>query len=217
MPTGDRCEASNACGVGRLAGPRAESAAHRDRAVFFDWGDTVMANLPQYSGPMVTWPEVEVVPGVREALSQLRVQYQIVLVTNAGASNAELVRQALARVELAQYFDLIVTSRDLGVEKPDPEFFSRALAMAGRQACDSTIVGDSYENDIRGGKAAGMATVWYNPRALTCPDVVRGLPPLYDAVLQDMIDLPRVLSEKDRRRPIPAPTITGPVVSRHGA
>jgi len=42
------------------------------KAIIFDWGDTVMCDFPEYTGPMAYWPKVEVVPGIEKALQQLQ-------------------------------------------------------------------------------------------------------------------------------------------------
>ena len=71
------------------------------RVVMFDWGDTVMRNLPGSTGPMAVWPRVEAVPGIAEALSILHPHHHLLLATNAEDSGAGLVRAALARVGAA--------------------------------------------------------------------------------------------------------------------
>ena len=43
------------------------SVRPRCRAVIFDWGGTLMLEDPRYYGPMVDWPEVAAVDGIRAA------------------------------------------------------------------------------------------------------------------------------------------------------
>lgn len=155
------------------------------RAVLFDWGDTVMVDYPQYSGPMVTWPEVSAVPGADEALKALRGRYQLVLVTNAAESGQELVRQALERVGLAAYFDRIFTWHEIGVRKPDPEFFLRVLRAIDVSPEEAVMVGDSYDKDVAGARGAGLRAVWYNSGGLSALE-----PSSHDAVISSMDELP---------------------------
>lgn len=61
---------------------------------------------------------------------------------------------------LLKYFDVVAASAELGVAKPDPLIFENALELAGCQPCDSVMVGDRLDNDIRPAKALGMQTVW---------------------------------------------------------
>jgi len=155
------------------------------RTVILDWGDTVMRNLP-YAGPMAQWPRVEAVPGVQEALGALRGRCQVVLATNAADSGEALVRQALVRAGLGDYFDAVLTARELGARKPEPAFFRAVLHATGTAAHEATMVGDDYAADVAGAKAAGLRAIWFNPQARPCPEAA----PLYDAEVQAMACLP---------------------------
>jgi putative hydrolase of the HAD superfamily len=74
---------------------------------------------------------------------------------------------------LLKYFDVVAASAEMGVAKPDPLIFEKAIELAGCQPCDSVMVGDRLDNDIRPAKNLGMRTVWirkglskYQPVAL---------------------------------------------------
>lgn len=74
---------------------------------------------------------------------------------------------------LLKYFDVVAASAELGVAKPDPLIFKKALELAGCQPCVSVMVGDRLDNDIRPAKELGMRTGWirkglskYQPVAL---------------------------------------------------
>lgn len=54
--------------------------------------------------------------------------------------------------------DLIVTSDDLGVEKPDVQFFIRVADLASRNPAEILYVGDRLDNDIRPAAKLGMLT-----------------------------------------------------------
>jgi putative hydrolase of the HAD superfamily len=79
------------------------------------------------------------------------------LVTN-GASC--LQREKLAASGLADHFDAVVVSGDLGVGKPDASVFRHALDVVG--ADDGVMVGDSLDRDVDGALAAGLGAVWIN-------------------------------------------------------
>jgi FMN phosphatase YigB (HAD superfamily) len=51
-------------------------------------------------------------------------------------------------------------SFQMGIMKPDPEIFRRALDSAGVSPGDAVMVGDTYNNDIMPAIALGMRTVW---------------------------------------------------------
>ena len=158
-------------------------------AIIFDWGDTVMRNFPGASGPMAFWPRVEAVAGVAAAVEALSRSYVLAIGSNAGESDADLVRAALERVDLAHYFDHIFTSRDLGCAKPKEEFFRAVLKALDCRPDEAVMVGDSYEIDILGAHAAGLRTVWYNPYGRRLRDSVA------DREIRRMADLERVIAE----------------------
>ncbi len=156
--------------------------------VLFDWGNTLMIDDGSV-GPMADRRFVEALPGAREVLRTLHSRRRLLVATNAEASDAVLVRRALARVGLDTFVDDVVTSREAGAAKPDPAFFQTALRVAF-QGCEpeprtAVMVGDSWENDIAGALAAGMRTVWFNPSLAARP----AGSPSPDAQITTLLDL----------------------------
>ena len=81
-------------------------------------------------------------------------------------SNGTVVAQEkkLRLSGLGALMDGIFLSEELGVEKPNREFFDRVFAQIGDLDRETVlIVGDSLTSDIRGGNNAGIRTCWYNP------------------------------------------------------
>jgi len=155
------------------------------KSIVFDWGNTLMKVFPEYQGPMVDWPHVEVIPGVMTALEKLSGEYNLVVATSAKDSNAEQVKLALARVGLDKFFTKIFTIRELGFEKPAHQFFEKI-----RQLTDSNdfplLVGDDYIKDICGGVNAGWDCAWYSYDLKICPAML----PLHHIELSCMDQLP---------------------------
>jgi putative hydrolase of the HAD superfamily len=54
----------------------------------------------------------------------------------------------------------IVISEEVGVAKPHPEIFLRALHVLGAHPSEALFVGDDPAADIVGAQAAGIPTVW---------------------------------------------------------
>lgn len=109
-------------------------------------------------------------PGAREVLAALadRDGLALGLVTN-GLS--EVQRARIARLELDAYFDAIVVSSEVGVAKPAPAIFDVAFAqLADPPRASAVMVGDSLTSDLRGGRAAGIATCWFNPHRKPAAD-----------------------------------------------
>jgi HAD superfamily hydrolase (TIGR01549 family) len=65
---------------------------------------------------------------------------------------------ALARLGLPA--DVIATSGEWGVAKPDPGFFSRVCEVAAEPAANIAYVGDRLDNDVLPARAAGMTAVF---------------------------------------------------------
>ncbi len=59
-----------------------------------------------------------------------------------------------------QHFDFIVTSEEVGYEKPNPVMFRRALEFAGGvQPSECLFIGDNYEMDIVGSTSLGFDAI----------------------------------------------------------
>jgi HAD superfamily hydrolase (TIGR01549 family) len=56
--------------------------------------------------------------------------------------------------------DILATSDDWGVTKPDVAFFTKLIAVSGHQPEEIAYVGDRVDNDIRPAAAAGLHTVF---------------------------------------------------------
>ena len=65
---------------------------------------------------------------------------------------------------IAQYFEDIFISEDIGYNKPDKSFFDKCFeTIKNADRAETVIVGDSLSSDILGGINAGIRTIWYNP------------------------------------------------------
>jgi HAD superfamily hydrolase (TIGR01549 family) len=92
-------------------------------------------------------------PGTREALEKLKsADFKLAIVSNAGGT----IESDARRFKLAHYFDTIVDSHVVGVEKPDPRIFHIALERLGVAPADALYAGDIYAIDVLGARAAGI-------------------------------------------------------------
>ncbi len=103
-------------------------------------------------------PALRTHPGVPELLSGLRRHVPLGLVTDG---NAEVQRAKIAAAGLADAFDVVVCSDELGREhrKPDPLPFRTALQALGVAPDRAAFVGDRPDTDIAGASAVGMLAV----------------------------------------------------------
>ncbi|MCX5770597.1 MAG: HAD family hydrolase [Candidatus Hydrogenedentes bacterium] len=103
---------------------------------------------------------VELVEGADEArvlLDRLRGRYRLGLVSNYPDGAA--IRASLDKVKLAEYFESVVVSGDIGYCKPHPLPFSRSAAELGVAPGEIVFVGDNWLADVQGAKRAGMQAV----------------------------------------------------------
>lgn len=85
------------------------------------------------------------------------------------AGNGLTGMQTARTSAFAPYTYRIFISESVGAIKPTASFFDHVLRDLGCRPEECLMVGDSLSNDIRGAKAAGMDTCWYNPRGKTVP------------------------------------------------
>jgi putative hydrolase of the HAD superfamily len=123
------------------------------------------------------------VPGTLEALGRLkRAGVRLAVVSNSDGRTAT----ALAAAGLLDAFEFVIDSGEVGVEKPDPRIFRFALDRLGMDAAEVLYVGDLYEVDAVGARAAGIDVVLLDPDgAYEGRDVrtVRSIAELVDGLL----------------------------------
>jgi putative hydrolase of the HAD superfamily len=97
-----------------------------------------------------------------------------------------LQRRKLRASGLADEFDAIAVSGELGFHKPDRRAFEKALALLGTCAEETAMVGDDLENDVAGALAAGFAAVVWVERA-------PGALPAGARLVREIAEVPRIL------------------------
>jgi putative hydrolase of the HAD superfamily len=98
----------------------------------------------------VTWRAYPEVPGILEALRDAG--FRLGVISNA----SHALPAMLAASGLEPFFETVTYSFDVGAEKPDPRIFGRAIAAAGVVPERALHVGDSFEQDYVGARAAGL-------------------------------------------------------------
>lgn len=81
------------------------------------------------------------------------------------------------KLGLEPYIDFMVTSGEIGVDKPHPPIFLAALERAGVNTAEAIHVGDQYKVDVIGARGVGIAPILidrYNlhPEVSDCPRIV---------------------------------------------
>jgi len=77
---------------------------------------------------------------------------------------------------LEPYLDFVVTSGEVGVDKPEPPIFLAALQRAGVNASEAVHVGDQYKLDVIGARGVGINPILVDrydiyPEVSDCPRI----------------------------------------------
>ncbi|MFD7972795.1 HAD family hydrolase [Streptomyces clavifer] len=140
--------------------------------------------------------EKDLYPDVRPALAELRaLGLRIVIAGNRTARAGELLRS------LDLPADLVVTSEEWGVTKPDPRFFERVLEVSEAAPHATLYVGDHPADDLFPAKASGLQAAHIRRGAYghwwaDHPDVRETA----DWRINALTDLPALLNEANRPR-----------------
>ena len=133
-------------------------------------------------------------PGAEELLKTLYPRYRLYLASNGTAS---VQAGRIASAGIAKYFKAMCISEQIGADKPDPAFFEAVFSKIPDFRREETLMlGDSLTSDIRGGRNAGIRTVWYNPKHKPRRDDI--LPDYEIESLEDFPALIEKISEKDK-------------------
>lgn len=132
--------------------------------------DGALAELKAWHDVHNAWEDVP--EGVREALARLSASgRRLAVVSNANGTVDRLFR----RLGLREHFEAVIDSALEGIEKPDPRLFRLALERISADAASSVHVGDMYEIDVVGARAAGLRPVLVDSDGLypdaDCPRV----------------------------------------------
>ena len=133
----------------------ASGGEHRDTFDRFgvtDWRD----RWPEHEGRYGGFQPDDLYPDALPAIAALRGGgYRVAVIGNQPAVRTEQLR--------ALGFDLevIAMSEAMGVAKPAPAFFERALELVGSPPAGSVAyVGDRVDNDVLPAAAAGLRAIW---------------------------------------------------------
>ncbi|MTV25272.1 HAD-IA family hydrolase [Nitriliruptoraceae bacterium ZYF776] len=149
-----------------------------------EWRDFEEEHERRYGG----FGEDDLYADVRPCLAELReLGFTVVLAGNQPARRAEQLTALTLPV------DHVVTSEELGVEKPDLAFFAEVLARAGvTDPAEALYVGDRTDNDVAAAAAAGLRTCWLRRGPWgALQDLPEGVEP--DLELEGLGELPLLL------------------------
>jgi HAD superfamily hydrolase (TIGR01549 family) len=101
--------------------------------------------------------EMTVFDGVYEMLEKYK--NRICLVTDL---TAHIQHRKIKKLMLDKYVDLVVTSEEVGHEKPHPSMFNLSLEKLKCSKDEVCMIGDSFKKDILGASRLGIQSIWLN-------------------------------------------------------
>ena len=116
--------------------------------------DEAQADVVQHEA---TWNKalLSLYPDARAVLDRLAEVHFLGLIANQSAG----AERRLSSYGIREFFRLVFSSAELGMEKPDPRVFRLAQDQARCSPEDAWMIGDRIDNDIRPAKAAGWQTI----------------------------------------------------------
>jgi YjjG family noncanonical pyrimidine nucleotidase len=125
-------------------------------------------------------------PGARDLLDFLRGKARLGIITNGFTA---MQQARLEHCGVADLFDPLVISEQIGVAKPDPRIFQHAFAQLGEPDKHRILmVGDNPHSDVLGAQNVGIHSCWLNTTAMPLP---AGIEPTYQ--IQSLFELPALL------------------------
>ncbi len=123
-------------------------------------GQELLPELTGRAGDSDHWCLVD--PVAAATLEQLRCQYRLAVISNADGH----IDRVLRRGGLDGYFEALIDSGCVGVEKPDPRIFQFGLERMQARPEQSLYVGDIYAIDYQGARQAGMQALLVDPNGV---------------------------------------------------
>ncbi|MGE0881714.1 MAG: HAD family hydrolase [Acidimicrobiia bacterium] len=137
----------------------ASIAGDRQQDTVFDWLRpeldirSYLREVDALDDPDDDWQPADLYPDARPTLAALRDRGVPVAIAGNQPPRALAALRALHLP-----CDLLATSADWGISKPDPEFFRRIAAGLGLDPAEILYVGDRLDNDIIPARSIGMST-----------------------------------------------------------
>ena len=107
---------------------------------------------------------------VNQVLLALRPNFILGIITN---TLADVQRVKIHKLGLDEKIHHVLIASEVGVSKPSPEIFHRALELVKVDAGEFLFVGNSLEDDVAGAKAAGVSVAWLNRLGASAPDKIQ--------------------------------------------
>lgn len=137
------------------------------------------------------------------------------LICNTGLTSGITLREFLANEGVAEYFDRMIFSEEIGIRKPDPRIFRLAARRMSVRPRGIVHIGDNLKADVWGAQKAGLKAIYLSspkgrdqmaesdPNSLLSLsrrlDKLEGLTVVPDKTICFLSELARALMELERK------------------
>ncbi len=118
-------------------------------------------------------------------LKKLSKKYRLGIIANQSSGT----KKRLIKYGIIDYFDIIISSSEAGVSKPNPQIFTLALSKAACSPQEAYMIGDRLDNDIEPAAELGMKTIWVKQGlyALGNPNLIKHKPDITVDKIRDIL------------------------------
>lgn len=99
--------------------------------------------------------------GVKETLIALKDEGYLLGIITDSANSLSVKLRWFENGGFVHVWDSIISSQELGVQKPDPAIYAAALQQLGLSACQAVFIGHDVD-ELEGARTAGMKTIAFN-------------------------------------------------------
>jgi putative hydrolase of the HAD superfamily len=160
------------------------------KAVLFDWGNTLMIDFHDQTGPMHRWNKIEAVKNAEACLSKLSEEFPCYIATNAKDSTKEDIYKALSLVSIRKYITDVFCYNEIGHEKPTRDFYNFIFNKLSLAPYEIVLIGDDLEKDFRGALQNGVCGILFDP-----DDKYAGAGPR----IKDLLEIHKVIDDLAHR------------------
>lgn len=105
--------------------------------------------------------QTSLLPHANETLKELKENNHILHIITNGFKEVQFIK--LRNSNIIHYFDDILCSDEIGVNKPDPLVFQSAMKRTKAKAEESMMIGDDFEADVLGAEKVGIKGILFDP------------------------------------------------------
>jgi putative hydrolase of the HAD superfamily len=110
-------------------------------------------------------------PEIIDLLEKLHPRFQLAIVSNFDGR----LRIILEHLGISKYFSHVFVSSEIGADKPDPEFFRRALTFVDLAPNEVLHAGDDPERDWKAARTVGLSTFELDRKKNSLTDLLQVL------------------------------------------